>query len=303
MTQPSALRCPRCDASTSEADRYCEECGTQLHDDIDATTNTRDRRELDVGRAGAVSDRGLAHHRNEDACYLDADDDRVVAVVCDGVSSAVAPDVAARVAADAAGAVLRDGLSTYDTQDAMREAMAAASRAVLAIPWAPSRERTAPSCTLVAAVITQDAVTIGSVGDSRAYWIDAEGAQRLTHDDSWAEEQVTAGMLNEAEANADPRAHVITAWLGADAPPEPSEITTFQPPRPGWLVLCTDGLWNYAPTASEFASLLQGAGDPSTPLTIARAFTDFALEAGGRDNITVTVAAIGDPTTDHEEQP
>ncbi len=66
-----------------------------------------------------------------------------------------------------------------------------------------------------------DEVTVGSLGDSRAYWIGADGARRLTVDDSWAREQVDAGVLDERDAEADPRAHAITRWLGADAPDEP----------------------------------------------------------------------------------
>ena len=67
--------------------------------------SSRDHAEVDLGPAAGVSDRGLRHHRNEDAMALAAeqapDGPAVVAVVCDGVSSSARPDEASQVAAQA----------------------------------------------------------------------------------------------------------------------------------------------------------------------------------------------------------
>src|SRR5947199_152444 len=65
--------------------------------------SSRDHAEVDLGPAAGVSDRGLRHHRNEDAMALAAEQapDRpaVVAVGCDGVSSSARPDQPSQVAA------------------------------------------------------------------------------------------------------------------------------------------------------------------------------------------------------------
>ncbi|HMD94754.1 MAG TPA: serine/threonine-protein phosphatase, partial [Trebonia sp.] len=70
----------------------------------------RDHAEVDLGPAAGVSDRGLRHHRNEDAMALAAeqapDGPVVVAVVCDGVSSSARPDEASQAATQAALPVL-----------------------------------------------------------------------------------------------------------------------------------------------------------------------------------------------------
>src|SRR2546429_7509589 len=67
--------------------------------------SARDHAEVDLGPAAGVSDRGLRHHRNEDAMALAAeqapDGPAVVAVVCDGVSSSARPDGASPGAAPA----------------------------------------------------------------------------------------------------------------------------------------------------------------------------------------------------------
>ncbi|NEA22349.1 PP2C family protein-serine/threonine phosphatase, partial [Actinomadura bangladeshensis] len=83
--------------------------------------------------------------------------------------------------------------------------------------------------------------------------------RRLTEDDSWAAFMVAEGSLSEAEAEAHPNAHVITAWLGVDAGEVRPHVATFRPAGPGTLLVCSDGLWNYFPAAGDLAALLAGA--------------------------------------------
>ena len=104
-----------------------------------------------------------------------------------------------------------------------------------------------------------------------------------------AEEMVAAGLLPEDEALSSPHAHVVTRWVGADPGEATPHVVTFEPPGPGVLMLCSDGLWNYQPDAGKLAELaLPGA--LTDPLAAAQALVTFAIEAGGRDNITVILA-------------
>ena len=114
-------------------------------------------------------------------------------------------------------------------------------------------------------------------------------AQRLTRDDSLAEEMVAAGLLPEDEALSSPHAHVVTRWVGADPGEATPHVVTFEPPGPGVLMLCSDGLWNYQPDAGKLAELALPAA-LTDPLAAAQALVTFAIEAGGRDNITVVLA-------------
>jgi serine/threonine protein phosphatase PrpC len=132
------------------------------------------------------------------------------------------------------------------------------------------------------------AVTLCWLGDSRAYWLAGAGSERLTTDDSLAQEMIASGLLDEDEAMASPQAHVITRWLGADiAEPRP-HVARFTPPGPGVVMICTDGLWNYLPEAADLAerALPAAAADP---LGTAGELVKFALDAGGVDNITVVL--------------
>jgi serine/threonine protein phosphatase PrpC len=90
----------------------------------------------------------------------------------------------------------------------------------------------------------------------------------------------------------DPRSHAITHWVGADAPARPPRVSVLRPERPGRLLLCSDGLWNYVRTSSELGELLDALPAGASPAGVARALTDVALERGGRDNITVAVIDI-----------
>lgn len=284
--------CRHCTEPVDHRDRYCEQCGAWVAD------LRRDRVEVDIGIAAGVSDRGRQHHRNEDALALrDTGACRggtAVAIVCDGVSSSARPDEASEVAAEVAAESLVTALRIHDSPaTATRKAIHAADKAVAALANSNGEiDWDAPACTVVAAVVTDDTITVGWVGDSRAYWIplppiDSAPAQ-LTKDDSWLTHVLEAGTLSPAQAAADHRAHAITAWLGEDAGQIDPHVVTIKPNGPGVVVVCTDGLWTYLDTVDELAAALPAQAWQG-PLDAARRLIEIALRRGGRDNVTVAV--------------
>lgn len=291
-----AAVCVACRAGRVDDDGYCENCGH-------AQPRERDHMEQECGPVAAVSDRGLRHHRNEDAfavstTALPDGSPASVAIVCDGVSSATRPDEASLAASRTANESLLAALphGTHP-QQAMHDAIVAAADAVNALADEPAaaREHTphqnAPACTIVGAVVTAGLLVVGWVGDSRAYWVPVDRsapAARLTEDDSWAAQMVAAGLMGEAEAYADQRAHAITGWLGADAYELEPHTASFKPDRPGVVVVCSDGLWNYAESADEMAEVVP-ADAAVRPLHAARVLVGHALDGGGHDNVTVAL--------------
>lgn len=324
MSVDVGLRCAACPAPLLPHDRFCEACGTRRGADPtepDPSTSDchgcgacaraidsdgycgvcgvraraeRNRIEIDLSLAAAVSDGGRVRRQNDDAFHLERVDGDVVAVVCDGISSSASADVAARRAAAAAGAVLADASRDGSPAPAAAtvNAILGAQDAVRQLPPTSRADLADPSCTLVSALVRDDELVIGCVGDSRAYWIAPTAARQLTIDDSWASEQVAHGLLSAAQAASDPRAHAITRWIGADAPDDPPQLVTVQPTGPGRLVLCTDGLWNYAPGAADLAKLLGDLPAAASAAAVARSLTDTALASGGHDNITVAVVDV-----------
>lgn len=271
-----------------DADGWCTQCGERRPDPRDHFS------ERPAAHVAAVCDRGRRHTQNQDAMAVRASDDepgRAILVVCDGVSSAERAAEASQAAAEAAVEILsRPGAP------ATTRLVQAADAAVDAIEEvAHEFPGTAPSCTFVAGIVDAGTLTVGSVGDSRAYWLPDDGEPvRLTSDDSMAEEQVRAG-ISRAEAEAGPLAHTITRWLGPDAPDHTPRVHTQDVSAPGWVLLCTDGLWNYASEPSALAAVvregMQQVGP--NPLDLASALVGWANEQGGADNITVALARTG----------
>ncbi|MGH3765458.1 MAG: PP2C family protein-serine/threonine phosphatase [Pseudonocardiaceae bacterium] len=300
--------CPRCAEPVGAHDKYCEQCGARV------AGQPRDRVEVDIGIAAGVSDRGRRHYRNEDALELrslggSAGSLRasgrgvVMAVVCDGVSTAARPDDASETGAEVAAETLMAALRADETPAAATvEAIRAADKAVSELAGTGQFDSSAPACTLVSAVVAGDAITVGWVGDSRAYWIPQTATQsappiRLTEDDSWLARMLATGELSPAQAAADRRSHTITAWLGNDAIEVAPHVRTIQPEGCGVLVICTDGLWNYLDDADELAAVLP-ADALEAPLNAAQRLVDVALRSGGRDNITVVVIPFVTQSTD-----
>ena len=302
----TATHCPACGAAISERHRYCERCGASLRwagatcvacgaaDIADdgfcrqcgrAQPADRDRVELTVELSGAalaagVSDRGRRRQRNEDAMACGhtqrGDDLAVVAVVCDGVASVQRGDEAAQAAAGTASQALLSALAdATDPREATGEAVRSAADAVAALAnthngatWPSERHGGgSPSSTFVSAVVTADQVVVGWVGDSRAYWL-GEQSSLLTTDHALG--------------------GVLTRWLGADAGEVSPQLNVFRPAGSGVVLVCSDGLWNYLPEPDDLAAVALPAGRRQ-PFSAAAELTQRALDAGGRDNITVVV--------------
>lgn len=283
-------------------DGYCTQCGAEAVSERDHFVETP------APWVAAVCDRGIRHSRNEDAMALHAGAEpgsHAVLVVCDGVSSSTDSDVASLAAARAARDLLTvsrpQALGTAATRRtatarAMEVAVDAANDAVIrnttAGPGNPA------SCTFVAAVIQESQLVVGWVGDSRAYWLpDAGAGQLLSIDDSFAAEQIAAGVARKDAENG-PQAHAITRWLGIDAPDHTPRTASLDLTEPGWVLVCSDGLWNYCSEGEAMSVLLRDTASTTgyAPLDLADGLVDWANAQGGQDNITVALARVGPPT-------
>lgn len=236
------------------------------------------------------SDIGFKHRTNQDALSLAArsDPEKVaVIVVADGVSTALGAEAASLAASEAASSHLTQRLHDGTALNiAMVEAFSVADDAVVDV--AHGEEPSA--CTLVAAVVQPHQISVGSVGDSRAYWIgDDESCQLLTTDDSMAQARIMLGM-SRLDAEQSRQAHSITKWLGRDSADVTPSVTTLQPTGNGWLLVCTDGLWNYASSPSEMFDVFSAVRETDAhPAAISEALVEWAKGQGGRDNITAAV--------------
>jgi parallel beta-helix repeat protein len=145
---------------------------------------------------------------------------------------------------------------------------------------------------LTVALIEDDVVTVGHVGDSRLYLLQPGSIRKMTPDHSPVGEREDRGELEESEAMRHPRRNEIYRDVGTSerAPDDPAfiEIVTFAMPSDGAILLCSDGLTDLIGSAEIRAGLERYAPDYDTAIA---ALIDAANHAGGKDNITVVVVA------------
>jgi PPM family protein phosphatase len=280
--------CQKCGAPSSkiDVDRFCVECGFRQV----AISNDTTELQPAPNFAGA-SDRGRRHHQNEDAIALKiVDPDTYIIVVCDGVSSSQHPERASQAAVAACLQGIELALQHQEeTAKAIEMGVSAALQAVAKIPIDPTSDIDPSSTTIVTAIVQNKIATIGWLGDSRAYWLSPDKSFQLTQDDSWLRDAIESGNYTPAEAEASPYAHAIVRWLGADTADDGKpNLTTFQIPDRGYLLLCTDGLWNYAPDPAYLHHLIRQAPAPES-CSIVRHLIGYANQQGGQDNITVAI--------------
>lgn len=161
-------------------------------------------------------------------------------------------------------------------QELMEEGIEAAQEAVV---------RTAPGggTTLTAALILGDQVTIGHVGDTRAYFAAADGELNpITNDHSLVKRLLELGQITEKEASIHPQRNVLYRAIGQTEPYRP-DIETLTFPSPGSLMICSDGLWGVV-GKTNLQKILRKAG---SPMEVCQKMVDLANQAGGPDNITV----------------
>jgi serine/threonine protein phosphatase PrpC len=296
-TIPVARPCTNCGGVVG-ADGYCETCGTKAPSERDHYT------EQPAAWVAACCDRGIRHFRNEDATALAAEPDpgsRAVLVVCDGVSTSLDSDVASLAAARRARDVLvanqPAGIGTPTSRAAaiaatMVTAVEQANDAVIANTAVASDN--AASCTFAAAVVEGDLAVYANVGDSRVYWIPdpstADYPLELSLDDSVAQVRIAMGVSRE-EAENGPQAHAITKWLGRDSSDFSPRTGSLTMAAPGWLLVCSDGLWNYVSEAADLQTLMaQLSASHPGPLALAVAMVGWANDQGGKDNVSVALA-------------
>jgi serine/threonine protein phosphatase PrpC len=232
---------------------------------------------IGLGQRAAATDPGKRRRRNEDAYVVEPP----LFAVADGMGGAQAGEIAARIAA----AVLRESSG----EEAVVELIKEANRRVYEAA-AGDDARSGMGTTITAALVGNDTVQIGHVGDSRAYRIRDGQLDQLTEDHSLVAELVRSGKLSPEEADAHPQRSVITRTVGTD--PDVDVDTFSVDARPGDVfMLCSDGLTTMVADESIREIVEKNHGDLDKA---ARALVDAANKGGGEDNITIVLFEIGD---------
>jgi PPM family protein phosphatase len=238
-------------------------------------------------RSAVASDPGRMRSENQDRGY--ADDELGIFLVVDGLGGHAAGEKAAEMAVDA----IRQEMvhPGGDPKERIRRAITAANNRISEEAAANETWR-GMACVLTLALISDEKVFVGHVGDSRLYLTWNGAIRKLTSDHSPVGEREDAGELNEAEAMAHPRRHEVFRDVGSRQrlPDEDDfiEMKEFLFKPDAAILLCSDGLSDLLTSAELLEVMERYDGDP---VQVARELVESANLAGGTDNITAIFVA------------
>jgi PPM family protein phosphatase len=223
-----------------------------------------------------VTDVGRVRDGNEDD-YIDQADRLGLVAVADGMGGHRGGEVASATALEALRAAVANGQT-------LRDAIEGANDAVLE-KSASDQELHGMGTTLTAGMLGSDGyLTVGHVGDSRAYLVRDGELTQITNDHSLVEEMVRGGELTPEQAEVHPQRSIITRALGIDPQVEVDEYPIDLQPGDR-ILLCSDGLTTMV-RPDEIANILNREHDPKRA---AQLLVDAANEAGGEDNVTAVI--------------
>jgi protein phosphatase len=233
--------------------------------------------------AGAT-DVGRARNENQDAVHPSGTGHGsrpAVVAVADGLGGYAGGAEASNLAIAA--------VSAAEPSDAPVELVEAAQlrikqRILEAVEDDPAMLQMATTLTL-AVLQPEGTVSLGHVGDSRAYIGDGSALIQVTDDHTVAMDKVRTGEVSLADARDHREWHVMSNWLGWEECRVESHDLAVEPGER--LLLCSDGLSNMV--SDERIAELLFSGPPKKA---AVALIDAANDAGGSDNISVVVVEV-----------
>lgn len=234
-------------------------------------------------RVGAATDTGRVRDHNEDSALAEGG----IFVVADGMGGHAAGEVASGIVVETMRELVRRDDLTSD--DVTRQLLLANQRILDAVASHPEQKGMGTTASGLALVTAggADHWAVFNVGDSRVYRHIDGSLTQVTVDHSEVQELVDAGVITSEEARVHPSRNVVTRSLGTDYAYH-SDVWVLPPYAGERFVLCSDGLTNEISDELLF-EILQHNPDPQAA---AEELVRAAVEAGGRDNVTVVVVNL-----------
>jgi parallel beta-helix repeat protein len=238
-------------------------------------------------RAAMASDTGSQRTNNEDRVYID--ETQGLFLVIDGMGGHAGGERAAEMAAEIIPRQL--DMLAGPVEDRVRTAITVANNQIFERSQQDDGLR-GMACVLTLALLNDEKLTVGHVGDSRLYLVWNGTLKKLTSDHSPVGEQEDQGGLTEAEAMGHPRRNEVFRDVGSRlrdvSDPEFIDIKALPFHPEAAVLLCSDGLSDVL-TSGEIAAVLeQYDGDPRH---VVQMLVAAANAAGSRDNVSAIFVA------------
>ena len=238
----------------------------------------------------AKTDIGKMRSENQDRYRVNQiSDDTAIAVVCDGMGGThgggLASEMASNVVYERLYLSYREGMEPRTVKNLMVSAVTAANTVV----YDKSREDAenhGMGTTCVAALVHSGAVSVASVGDSRAYILDSSGIRQITNDHTVVQYLKAHGIIDDGEMQSHRMKNVITRAVGVE---EKIDVDYFElyAEKGSTLLICTDGLTNYITDELMYTMAYKTAPEQAVADLV-----NYANQGGGKDNITVALIMI-----------
>ena len=204
--------------------------------------------------------------------------------LADGVGGQDRGEVASRSAIETLTSGLHQKRAEESTSHLLQSVMQTANQRVHELAAATDSSM---CTTTVACALRGNIVTIAHVGDSRCYLIRRDGAVLLTRDHTLVNEQVTLGLLSDAEAAVSESRHLLSRSLGANKTVD-IDIVERQIVPGDVLLLSSDGL-HASVTSAEIGSIVANFHDLKEA---AKQLVSLARDKDGSDNISVQLIRV-----------
>lgn len=235
-----------------------------------------------------MTDCGKVREINEDAggvFYNQAK--QMLAAVADGMGGHQAGEIASQMAIDFVKEKWEAEAEIADVKEAEKwisDIIRAINENVYARAFSDQRLK-GMGTTIVLALLTNDFVVVGHVGDSRCYlWQEENALTQITSDHSLVNELVRTGQISELDAEEHPRKNVLLKAIGTEPNIQP-DVKTVEWHENDIILLCSDGLTNKINDA-ELEEALRTMTDVELTL---KGLIEKANERGGEDNITLAI--------------
>ena len=234
-------------------------------------------------KATGITDIGKVRTTNEDNLLISCEIKPHYILVADGMGGHAAGEIASSLAASSIKEYIKNLNKEILDKNDIEQAVLAANQAIINRA-ACEPELKGMGTTLTFAFIEPEKIIIAHVGDSGAYLLDENSIRKITKDHTYVQHLIDCGVIKTGVAEDYPFKNIITRALGM----QNLEVDIYELNWvPGNIILlCSDGLSGYV-NKEYMERVLRKSENIEAA---AKSLVDYALESGGKDNITIVIA-------------
>ncbi|MEF9863889.1 MAG: Stp1/IreP family PP2C-type Ser/Thr phosphatase [Christensenellaceae bacterium] len=232
----------------------------------------------------AISHVGKVRKTNEDSVLVQCDAQPYYMLVADGMGGHAAGEIASKIACFSVKKYIDDLEAKELNEDQVLKAVEYANLQIVE-ETDRNKKLKGMGTTVTFAAFNDDNIVIAQVGDSSAYHFDGKNIKKITKDHTYVQHLIDSGVIKKTAAGDYPFKNIITRALGMKELVIDIYNETWK--KNDIILLCSDGLSNY----TDDSTLIRILSADESINKKAQLLIDFALDGGGKDNISVILAS------------